>query len=173
MSALLIEGWLSKRSSGTIRRWQRRYFVIVDATLNYYMDMGAMDRSEVKTAFDLGTLRELHVDGTEMRLEGTSGSSFELKADSEHQIKLWTKALRSFVPTSGSQSVNVQHLSSNRMFSRKPSASGRLRSGSSSASTAGAAIGNNSSDAGAVNRQIGVSSDDVMSGELAISNAIL
>ena len=128
-----------------------------------------MDRTEVKTAFDLSTLRALHVDGTEIRLEGTSGSLFELKADSEHQVKLWTKALRAFVPASESQSANVQHLSASRMFSRKPSASGRLRASSSSTSAGFAGSENDEIGAGGVNGESGISSDGNVSAVTAAS----
>ena len=78
--------YLQKLSSGTVKRWQSRYFELSGHYLKYYEEKGkkdAADEENVKGTIDLENLSFCTVDGSELHLEMIDGrSAFEIKVKS-------------------------------------------------------------------------------------------
>ena len=55
-SAVAVEGYLKKHSSGVIKRWQKRYFAIKGHYLNYYENENMGDK-QLKGTIDLLNLQ--------------------------------------------------------------------------------------------------------------------
>ena len=106
--AWLQPAYISKRSAGTVARWQRRWFVPSDNYLRYYADEHS---NKVLATIDLRHIESVvHRAGCEFELIGArtqmgersarwgvpiaSGGALRLRAASESEAERWTSGLR-------------------------------------------------------------------------------
>jgi hypothetical protein len=94
-SLALMEGLLRKRSNGTFKRWQKRYFRAAGHYLSYGDDQASACNSP-KAAIDLHALQEVKLqEGTLILiLEFQDGMMLELQAASEKAATDWLEALQ-------------------------------------------------------------------------------
>lgn len=106
-------GYMQKKSTGLVPRWQRRFFKIVGEQLHFFNDEDDTARARpASLAFDLASLASVVADGTDMRLEGSAGqAALDLKTESHHATTQWQKTLGAFLPTSQPQGTAVRDLS--------------------------------------------------------------
>ena len=170
-------GFLQKKSTGLVQRWQRRYFAIAGQQLHYFTDeaeaarvFGGNDDAEARAkapsaCFDLGALAAVSVDAAEMRLEGRGGAVIELKSDSAQQTKLWQQTFHGFLPQSASQQANVRGLAAS--FSRKGSGGQQILRGRER----GSSVGTSSSGGGAAAAAVESAARSAMTGSSGSSSS--
>mmetsp|Transcript_45130 Transcript_45130/g.81500 ORF Transcript_45130/g.81500 Transcript_45130/m.81500 type:complete len:800 (-) Transcript_45130:153-2552(-) len=81
------EGWLSKRTSGRVARWQRRYFTLEGCVLRYYHKPGA----PVKRTFDIRRAKRISIaagQARELELDFTS-RVWRLRAETPESARRW------------------------------------------------------------------------------------
>jgi tetratricopeptide (TPR) repeat protein len=94
---VLKEGYLEKLSSGTVKKWQSRYFEISGHYLNYYEKKEARSEQAVKGAFDLKHIREVSAAATSITIEVNDGSTVDLRGASEEVARLWVVEIKQVV----------------------------------------------------------------------------
>jgi tetratricopeptide (TPR) repeat protein len=94
---VLKEGYLEKQSSGTVKKWQSRYFEISGHYLNYYDKKEARSEQAVKGAFDLNHIREVNAAATSITIEVNDGSTVNLRGASEEVARLWVAEIKQVV----------------------------------------------------------------------------
>lgn len=98
-----MEGYLQKLSSGTVKRWQSRYFELSGHYLKYFEEKGKKDGSEeegIKGTIDLENLCFCTVEGSELHLEMTDGEGvleIKLKAKSGQNAITWADEINAAV----------------------------------------------------------------------------
>ena len=114
-TGILLEGWLEKQSSGTVRRWQRRFFILdgVAGTLGYYKTVvRAEDAGKTKASrsfpLRLAVSVTLAVDGTgrEFWIVFGNGKVYKLSGESRGDSVKWVGALESVLAVLRSQNLN-------------------------------------------------------------------
>jgi hypothetical protein len=94
--AVLLEGTLMKRSTGALRRWQRRYFVVGGHYLKYADNEDAA-HSDPKATMDLHALQTCTIKrGTFVTLCFTDKMLLELQALSLEEAEGWHEVLAQF-----------------------------------------------------------------------------
>mmetsp|Transcript_31457 Transcript_31457/g.57130 ORF Transcript_31457/g.57130 Transcript_31457/m.57130 type:complete len:1104 (-) Transcript_31457:28-3339(-) len=98
------EGWLSKKSSGTMARWQRRYWTLEGYRLNYHSQCGG----PVKRSFDLRRVRRVSVpEGYSRELELDFGfRAWRLRADSQASARRWLQLFENARQITGGSPIN-------------------------------------------------------------------
>jgi len=106
-ASVILEGYLSKCSSGTLTsRWQKRYFVLRETELEYFGKESAF-RSQSKgpsasVKFPIKKIKAVEV-RTNREFDLLIGSSekrlrrYQLKGSSPHQAKTWITALEAII----------------------------------------------------------------------------
>jgi hypothetical protein len=95
-AAVLIEGPLMKRSTGVLKRWQSRYFVIAGHYLKYADDEQAVITNP-KAAVDLKALHACSVTrDTFLKLDFVDGMVLELQAETPAGAEGWLEVLTQF-----------------------------------------------------------------------------
>lgn len=83
--------YLQKLSSGTVKRWQSRYFELSGHYLKYFEEKGKKDGNEeegIKGTIDLENLCFCTVEGSELHLEmADSGNVLEIKVSNVHLLR--------------------------------------------------------------------------------------
>ena len=74
--ALLCSGYLYKRSSGVLKRWQKRYFAVVGKTLTY---RDAENDESHKAVLDLHHMTDCKIDQKFITLSFSDGNHLELQ----------------------------------------------------------------------------------------------
>jgi hypothetical protein len=87
------EGWLEKKSSGVVSRFQRRYFVICNRYLTYYPDE-SKSQAELKGSINLEDAKSVkHADHAASKMYFNvymaSGAIIRFKASSEEDATSW------------------------------------------------------------------------------------
>jgi MOB kinase activator 1 len=94
-----MEGYLEKLSSGLVKRWQKRYFVMTGHYLNYSEnEQDAQTGNGVKSSIDLVSATSVEVSEkiTEFTLN-LGAESFRFKAEGEDEAERWVASLETFI----------------------------------------------------------------------------
>ena len=106
-AAVLLEGPLLKRSTGVVKRWQPRYFVVAGHYLKYADTEEAVIASP-KATVDLTALRSCTIDrGAFLKLAFTDSMSLELQAATAEEANAWHEVLADFAPKSSERKSSL------------------------------------------------------------------
>jgi hypothetical protein len=95
-----IKGYLDKKSTGVIKRWQKRYFEIAGHYLKCSQDEGSIgDESSIKSAIDLNKLTICQREGNVITLK-LGSETCELQAPNEEETQLWHQVFETFIAPS-------------------------------------------------------------------------
>jgi hypothetical protein len=102
-SEILKKGTLGKLSTGIIKRWQTRYFVIAGHYLNYTEDEAhAQQHGAIKATIDLHACTDVTVSDTKISLT-IGGKVQQLKAANVAEASAWAEVMRTIVADNRSQ----------------------------------------------------------------------
>jgi acyl transferase domain-containing protein len=108
--AVLLEGSLMKRSTGTLKRWQKRYFVVGGHYLKYAANEQAA-RATPKATIDLHALQSCRLGpDTFITLHFSDGVELELQAATEKEAEGWHEVLAQFEMPVGRKASLLQSL---------------------------------------------------------------
>ena len=105
-SPAVIEGYLEKKSSGIVKRWQQRWFSVAGHYLRYHES----DGSPVAGALDLATLRRCSTAAARPRelllethdIAGSSSTALSLQAYDAEEAERWRAVFVQFIGAAGS-----------------------------------------------------------------------
>lgn len=96
----IIKGYLSKKSGGVVKRWQKRYFEVAGHYLKYADDQDSIKNTDIKSAMDLSHLMSVSVIDREITFQIFSDEIL-LQAPDVEEAQAWAKVLAAFVPDEG------------------------------------------------------------------------
>jgi serine/threonine protein phosphatase PrpC len=113
----IIQGVLSKQSSGPLRRWQKRFFVLTRTSLIYYQykSIGEdnyqnkkLGRGAQSGGIDVHAIRQFNFMGDKHEIAFTiQGSTFHVRAPDSHTAERWLFALESVLPPEVATSASI------------------------------------------------------------------
>jgi hypothetical protein len=93
-----IKGYLEKKSTGVMKRWQKRYFEVAGHYLKCSQDEGSInDEGSIKSAIDLGKLTKCERQGEILTLK-LGSETCELQGPNDEETQLWCKVFETFLP---------------------------------------------------------------------------
>jgi hypothetical protein len=108
--AVLLEGPLMKRSTGTLKRWQKRYFVVGGHYLKYAANEQAA-RATPKATIDLHALQSCKLGpDTFVAMHFIDGMELELQAATKEEAAEWHEVLAQFEVPVGRKTSLLQSL---------------------------------------------------------------
>jgi hypothetical protein len=120
-TSLIREGYLQKKSSGKVQRWQKRYFELRGDRLRYLQSQGARGDGQGAKELDLTTMRDVRRNGMELNI--LLGSKMvNLKASTDDDAQLWLtdfQTIRERLSRQNStETLNVYRKNSNTLLGR-------------------------------------------------------
>ena len=99
VSQPLWSGDLEKKSSGFMKKWQKRTFDITGHYLKYSASAGQAHDLEVRSAYDLNQLASVTVNGKEISLNFHDGETLLLRAEGDTVAKEVASVVNDFLPS--------------------------------------------------------------------------
>jgi hypothetical protein len=146
-AVVLLEGPLLKRSTGVLKRWQQRYFVVAGHYLKY-ADTKEAVIANPKATVDLNALQACTIDrGTFLKLTFGDSMSLELQATTVEEAEGWHEVLVEFSPSNGTRNASMiqalEHYAPRKgtlVFERKGSAASFSSSPSSFSASSSSSV---------------------------------
>lgn len=120
--AVRVSGYLYKYSSGTLARWQKRFFVLEGGRLSYFKKSPS-EKDVANKTFSVRKIKSVTSkevsggDDREFGLVFANGKTYEMRAPTEDDMRKWVSSLRNAIsvmaqtPVDGSQQAGDDALS--------------------------------------------------------------